>query len=504
MRPLVQIVRLLALPFLFALGLAASCNSQGGASNPDPATDLATPPQIDAGDLGSPPDQAKPSSVAFLKQIPSSTNVDIVRQVGVDSSGNVFLGCMFSATVNFGDGPRTTQGNHDVAVVKLGPKGDLIWVRQFGSSEADSVLRLAVDPDGSVVITGIFTGTLDFGAGPVISHGKEDLYLVKYAADGRLVFGKAIGTVDFEASYAGLAVDANHNVYLAGAFGIGSSSGVPIDLGGGPLTSRGYSDGFVVKFDAVGDHVFSKRFGGKYLDYIMDLALAKDGDIVIGGKLGGTVDLGTGPLMPPTEATSWAFIARLSSAGSPKWVASYFNDGSTAAQLAVSDSGITHVAGSFVRSLQTRTASLSSGNNSNHGFLLQLDATGKEGWARAVAPASETDYVETLSTDGESIYLGGLFNGSADFGLGMRTAPKTDAFVVRYSLTGMPSSMRQYGGSSFTCINSVAARSDALYIGGFFQESVRFEDTTLTATGQSDGVLLKLLPTLAPALQAPR
>ena len=82
------------------------------------------------------------------------------------------------------------------------------------------MLRVVSDHSGNVVVTGNFSTTLDFGAGPVNTHGKQDLYLVKYAPDGRLVFGKAIGSTEFEAAWAGLAVDASDNVYLGGGYGI--------------------------------------------------------------------------------------------------------------------------------------------------------------------------------------------------------------------------------------------------------------------------------------------
>src|SRR5262249_47559744 len=51
------------------------------------------------------------------------------------------------------------------------------------------------------------------------------------------------------------AVDGAGNVLLTGFFD-GS-----VDFGGGPLTSAGWSDIFVVKLDPAGNHLWSKRFG---------------------------------------------------------------------------------------------------------------------------------------------------------------------------------------------------------------------------------------------------
>lgn len=486
--------RLRRRPVLSALLIAAAvaCNSQGGAPNPEGPPDLSASPSPDASDPGMLPDLASPSPIGYLKQLPASTNVDIVRGIAADPSGNLFVGCMFSDTTDFGDGPRSTRGNHDVALLKLNPRGELLWVRTFGTPDADTVLRVASDPGGSVVITGNFTGTLDFGGGPVTTRGKQDYYLAKYSPEGRLVFGKAVGSTEFEGSNAGLTTDASGNVFFAGTYGIVVGGSAPIDLGGGPLVSNGASDAFLVKYDPVGGHIFSTHFGGKYIDHINDLVVMGDGDIVIGGDVMGTIDLGGGPIVPPAEANRWAFVARLNSAGAYKWAASYLTDGAEVYQLAGDSSGAVTAAGSFVKTLQTRTASLSAKNDQTHGFVLRLDAAGKETWARVIATGAERDFPYTVRSDGEKIYLGGSFTGTANFGSGMGSAMDTGGFLVSYSPAGTPLALRLYGGDSFTSVNSVAKTNDALFIGGYFDKSVSFEGTALTAKGFTDGFILKL------------
>ncbi|PSM32290.1 hypothetical protein [Haliangium sp. UPWRP_2] len=473
-------------------GLFVACNSQGGAPATEPPADLAHSPSRDAGDPGGNPDQGRSSIVSYLKQLPASTNVDIVRALAVDPSGNLFVGCTFSAPTDFGDGLRTPRGNHDVAIVKLNPSGEFLWVRHFGSPEEDTVLRLVSDAAGNVILTGNFSTTLDFGAGPVNTHGKTDFYLAKYSPEGRLVYGKAIGSSEFEFGRAGLAVDPSGNAYLTGTYGIVSGSTAAIDLGGGPLVPNGACDGFVAGFDPSGGHLFSKNFGGKYVDYFTDLTLAKNGDIVVGGSAMGTVDFGGGPIVPAAGATTWAFVLGLSPTGAYKWATSYLSDGSIVYQLASDPAGRIGVAGTFALSLQTRTASLSSSNTGLHSFILQLDENAKELWARAVTPASDYDYAQVLLADGEGLQLGGGVYGPADFGLGMRNAPKGEGFFIRYGATGTPISLRQYGGDSFTSVYSAAQTPDALYIAGSFEGTVNFEGTSLTSKGLGDGFILKL------------
>ena len=113
---------------------------------------------------------------------------------------------------------------------------------------------------------------------------------------------------------------------------------------------------------------------------------------MIGGQLMGTVDLGGGPAVPPAEANNWGYVVRLSPSGAYKWAANYLTDGAGVYQLAIDASGRIDVAGTFVRSLQTRTSSLSSGNLGTHSFLLQLDSSGKETWPAPSPPPARATF----------------------------------------------------------------------------------------------------------------
>src|SRR5262249_13593777 len=138
----------------------------------------------------------------------------------------------FSMTVDFGDGPHTSKGSQDVAIVKLKPTGELIWIRQFGNANTDLVERMVVDSSGNVIVAGTFQGSLDFGGGPVTGAGGDDYYLAKYASDGRFLWAKAIGGPNNEYNYHGLAVDPSGNIYYGT-----NVNAATINLGGGPITT---------------------------------------------------------------------------------------------------------------------------------------------------------------------------------------------------------------------------------------------------------------------------
>jgi hypothetical protein len=69
-----------------------------------------------------------------------------------------------------------------------------------------------------------------------------------------------------------------------------------VDFGGGPLTSDG-NDIFVAKYKEVeGSHLWSARFGGANSDLGNSVAVDANRNVVVTGSFRDTVDFGGGPL----------------------------------------------------------------------------------------------------------------------------------------------------------------------------------------------------------------
>src|SRR5262249_9671328 len=94
------------------------------------------------------------------------------------------------------------------------------------------------------------------------------------------------------------------------------------DFGGGPLPSNGMEDVFVAKYDAAGNHLWSKHFGDADNQWAQALAVTPSGDVVIRGGFGGSVAFGGGPLTGAAAGAS-TFVARLDSSGNHVWSHAY-------------------------------------------------------------------------------------------------------------------------------------------------------------------------------------
>jgi hypothetical protein len=164
--------------------------------------------------------------------------------VAADAAGNAYVAAAFTTTIDIGLGPMVPADDMDVFVAKLGPGGKPVFARALGLCP-DSVRAIAVSGDGRIAVSGDEMGT------------------VVLDAKGALLFRR-----DFAGD---VAFDSAGNLIVGGGF-----SGA-IALGAGVSFETGSDlDGFVVKLDRDGNHLWSQRFG----DATLPIQLLGDGGMV--------------------------------------------------------------------------------------------------------------------------------------------------------------------------------------------------------------------------------
>lgn len=180
-----------------------------------------------------------------------------------DAQGNVF------AVGNSLGGGGTTW-SYEVLTTKYDASGTLLWEQRFdsaGSGFDDTAVDLAVDTDGSVVV---------LGTGPTISSD-QDVLLFRYDTAGTLLW---------QYTWSNNWSDGAHKVAIApdgSIYVLAQSYYLP-----------GYSDVVLIKFDALGNHLWERHYDGHFgTDNPKMLAIDANGDIYIGGETimtSGTVD----------------------------------------------------------------------------------------------------------------------------------------------------------------------------------------------------------------------
>ena len=218
-----------------------------------------------------------------------STNTDVGRRVVADANDNVYVASWLGGAVNFGGGPRTPSfpAAPDIVIVKYDPAGTYVWDRLLTATNGFSLYSfdLGIDGDGSLYVTGGFSGSLDFhGTCRKLDNGNDPAFttfLAKLDASGVCTWAKSFGDGTATHYASGVRVSPAGEILLIGEF-----DGA-ITLGSTTLSSQGQNDAFVAKLDAAGSPVWAKSFGGPENDSA-DAAFDSQGGVVVYGNFQGS------------------------------------------------------------------------------------------------------------------------------------------------------------------------------------------------------------------------
>ncbi|MCO4293795.1 gliding motility-associated C-terminal domain-containing protein [Solitalea sp. MAHUQ-68] len=180
------------------------------------------------------------------------------RGVGIHAGtdGYIYLTGLFTGTSDFNPSPTLTNfftpiGEYDGFIAKYDADGNYVYAQQIGGTAAKTLLTSsAIDKDNNIYITGGFTSTVDFDAGPGTQNGTNtnigfDVYLAKYDASGNYKWHLTMNGTGAYDQGTGVGVDQNGNSYLVGSY----DSQVDLDPGtcDVKITSK-QSDAFVVRY----------------------------------------------------------------------------------------------------------------------------------------------------------------------------------------------------------------------------------------------------------------
>lgn len=242
-----------------------------------------------------------------------------VQDVAVDSSDNVLVAGVFANPINFGGSTLTSAGSNDIFLVKLDSSGNHTWSKRFGNANQDHVTSLATDSSGNVIITGTFSGTLSFGGTSLTSAGGNDIFVAKFDSSGNHVWSKSFGSSTGYEGGNGVAVDSSGNVFVTGEV-----EGA-VDFGGGLLSTSGSTDIFLLKLSSAGAHAWSYVFGDSSDDGGSDVAVDNADNVVFTGAFSNTVDLGGGP--ETSLGNSDGFVTKYDNAGTFLWTNTFTSAG---------------------------------------------------------------------------------------------------------------------------------------------------------------------------------
>jgi hypothetical protein len=423
-----------------------------------------------------------------------------------------------------------------------------VWGRVFGDAQPQAGFSIAAAPAGDVLLAGRFGGSVNFGGGALHSAGELDFFVARFDASSghvwsRQLFGNepnddrtpSIATspagdvfltsgfmtsVDMGAGVVTSAGDSDiflvkydgvgQHVFskhfgdagaqipraiavdsMGNSVVVGSFSGA-VDFGGGPLTAIDV-DAFIAKFDAAGGHVFSKHFGGALFDDASAVAVDASGNIVIAGHFDGAVDFGGGPLTSVSGQD--LFVLKLNAAGGHVWSKAAGGDATTFCDIAVGASGEVIAGGYSQAAVDFGGGPLVSAGGFDI-YMAKLDAAGSHAWSYRFGDAA-AQFGLGVAVDGSgNAAVTGRFKGSTDFGLGpLVSAGGDDLFVAKLDPSGAALLSQRYGEMSNQNGRDVAFdASGYLLITGWMSGTADFGSGPLVGAGTTDVLLARIAP----------
>lgn len=252
-----------------------------------------------------------------------SAGYDSAISIKVDSKGDIFVAGHFENIIQFGSTTLVSKGMRDIFVAKFDRNGSPIIIRSFGSTEDDIPQGIIIDKHDNVIITGYYSGAINFGTGEIPSYGGKDIFLAKFTNILNPVWSRGYGGTGDDRGIA-LSYDSNQNIILSGDF---ASS--QIGFGGEVLSCKGCTDIFLAKFNSDSQHVFSKGFGAAIATNGCDTATSvitdNDDNIYLTGTFAIRENFGGADLI--TKGSLDIFLASFTKDGAYRYDKSYGSTG---------------------------------------------------------------------------------------------------------------------------------------------------------------------------------
>ncbi|MCC6294302.1 MAG: hypothetical protein IT164_16755, partial [Bryobacterales bacterium] len=195
-----------------------------------------------------------------------------------------------------GEDFRTSQSGSDMFVCKYTSNGEYLWTQTVDTRAPHSEYSMEVSADGRLMIAGWFTDNVDFdptaGQDWRRAAGLEDGFVSVWTTDGDYLWTITLGGEPFAGADA--AFDGNGDIIVSGGFSgtVDFDHGPGEDM----RASNGELDAYVAKYTRDGQYQWAQTFGGESMQGVWRMAVNRaNGDIWLDGMFRGTVDFDPGP-----------------------------------------------------------------------------------------------------------------------------------------------------------------------------------------------------------------
>lgn len=366
----------------------------------------------------------------WAKSIYGYGNDDQARSLDVSPDGNeIYVSGFFQDSADFDPGVdiymlEMTGPTHDLFVLNLDGDGNFQWAQNIPADEAFHLeSTILVDIDGSVLFTGVFTGTFDFDPDLGITEtlfldadAEYATFFQKLDTDGDLIWATRVSNIIGNDAY----IDNELNLFLTGSF----SGESDFDGGAGEslLDSEGLRSSFVLKIDSNGDFIWVEAFIGNEIGRGEHIQLDLEGNILCSGMYTGTIDADTGPAVYGLTSNGSLdhFFIKLDEFGNLIWGKSIGGEAIDWSNgIEVNSENEIYISGSFIGGDIDLDPGIDEAIVSNFGgrdfYILKLDEVGNLLWQKHSNGLGGESIIESTIDTEDNLYFIGQFGSTVDF-----------------------------------------------------------------------------------------
>lgn len=390
------------------------------------------------------------TAVPEIKQF-GTTEYDIPLSIAVDPAGGFYVAGGTNGAFS-GD----NEGLRDNFVTKYDDQGNTLFSQQFGTDDFDTIYGIDTDGAGNYYVTGVTGGDL---SGPKQAD-ELDTFVAKYDTQGNQLWIQQIG---------------QNVVFNAFSIAVDKETG-DVVISGADVLETLEDDTFVIKFDTNGNQQWATETGlpgPLAFDESYGLTVSDDGSIYATGWTSG--DLGG-----PNEGLYDNWLAKYDNAtGETEWITQYgTSDYEWSWDVRTDSAENVYTAGWTLGDLGGSSA------GSFDAYLNRFDQEGNLVWTEQFGSAGDDELYSLYIDDSDNVFVGGYTNGD----LGGTNAGSFDAWIAKYDQSGNQIWINQFGTSDRDELYGIVADEKGnLYATGVTQGSLG--DTN---EGSFDGWLASL------------
>ncbi len=416
-------------------------------------------------------------------------NADYIRGVAVDSDGNVVLTGTFSGTINFGGSDLTSESDSAIFLVKLKPTGEHIWSTKFEISNTQfSGQSVIVDSSQNIILVGVLTYLEQ------AKHYGNGIFLAKFSVEGGILWESGFRGQETSFGYTA-AIDSDDNVIVSGFFQGTMTYGKEEPV----LHSVGKADIFLAKLGRDDGQVeWANNYGGEEYDVGHNVGVDSDNNIVLTGFFQGTIDFGGDAGELNSQGKSDIFVAKFGSDGSCLWAQRYGGTRSDYGRgLVLDEEKNIYLTGYFQKEITFGDVNdVLTSKDGYDVYIAKLSGNGEHIWSRSF-PGTKSDFghAVAITTDG-TVALVGYFAGQVNFGgRDLVSQGETDAFLALFNPEGEHLFSESIGGTGADMSTRLAAGpNNSLIIAGIHRGNINIAGVEINSAGQSDVFVARFFP----------